>query len=153
MAMATPRVDFRVATEADLDLIQAGEHSYMREIEPAHEDDWVRAIDRNRTVWSANLERTHIAAIDGVVVGYAMWMREADAATLITIHVVPERRRLGLGAVLLAKFMTEAKSQGCTELRLGVHRDNPARRLYESAGFTFTGVDDEYLLYDLHVVD
>lgn len=152
MAEATAKVEFREATADDLDLIQAAEHSYMREIEPAHEDDWVRAIDRNRTLWAANLERTHIAEIDGVVVGYAMWTREADTATLITIHVVPERRRLGLGAVLLAKFMTEAQSQGCTRLRLGVHRDNPARRLYETAGFTFIGGDDEYLLYDLHVV-
>jgi GNAT superfamily N-acetyltransferase len=136
---------------SDLTMIEAAEHSYMREVEPAHEADWLRAIDRNRDLWVANLERTYIAEIEGDPIGYAMWTRVDDIATLITIHVVPDRRRLGLGAVLLEKYMAEAQSQGCTELRLGVHRDNPARQLYESAGFTHIGDDDEYLLYALLV--
>jgi ribosomal protein S18 acetylase RimI-like enzyme len=152
MAGEIAGLGFRHGTTADLDLIQAAEHSYMREIEPAHEDRWLRAIERNRALWGANLERTYLAEIDGVAAGYAMWVREGDVATLITIHVVPDRRRLGLGAVLLARFMQAAQDQGCAELRLGVHRSNPARPLYESAGFVFIGEDKEYLLYALDLM-
>ena len=39
------------------------------------------------------------------------------------------------------------RRSGHDVLALGVHRDNPARRLYETAGFALTGEDGEYLLF------
>lgn len=54
--------------------------------------------------------------------------------TLISIHVVTERRGQGLGQVLLQQFSDDAAAAGAEVLELGVHKANPAKRMYERAG-------------------
>jgi ribosomal protein S18 acetylase RimI-like enzyme len=139
--------DFRAATADDLPMITEGERAYMREIEPASLANWERAVERNVALWLANLDRAFVLENDGSPVGYLIWMRTAEVATLITINVAPEQRRHGYGAVLLAKFVADATARGAGELRLGVHRDNPAERLYQRAGFDHVGDDGDYRLY------
>jgi len=63
------------------------------------------------------------------------------------MHVLPAYRRHGFGARLLGWFATDAAAAGIPRLDLGVHRDNPARRLYERDGYRVTGEDGDYLLY------
>ncbi|WP_394769622.1 GNAT family N-acetyltransferase [Lacisediminihabitans sp.] len=63
------------------------------------------------------------------------------------MNVSADHRRRGLGARLLRQFHADAARDGATELRLGVHRDNPAQGLYEAAGYRFTGEEGDYLLY------
>ena len=84
--------------------------------------------------------------IDGDAVGYAMWAVMAGVPTVVTLHVRPAYRRHGLGRVLLDLLTDDVARSGHAVLALGVHRDNPARRLYESAGFTAAGTDGDYLL-------
>jgi ribosomal protein S18 acetylase RimI-like enzyme len=137
---------WRTANADDLPFIHDGELAYIREREPAHEAAWLGAVDRNRALWEANLERTTVAEVDGAPAGYGMWAVLDGQATVVTLHVSPSYRRLGLGAALLDKITGDVRRNGHAALALGVHRDNPARHLYESAGFTPAGEDGDYLL-------
>jgi len=130
----------------DLDFLQAAELDYIREREPDQESAWLRAVDRNRALRTANLSRTTVLEIDGEAVGYAMWAVMDGVATVVTLHVRPAQRRHGLGRVLLDLLTDDVARSGHTVLALGVHRANPARGLHESAGFTAVGSDGEYLL-------
>lgn len=141
----TPR--WRTASAADLPFIEAAELDYIREREPDQEAAWLAAADRNRQLWGENLARTTVAEVDGTPVGYGMWAVLEARATVVTLHVAPAHRRSGLGRRLLAAVADDARRRGHDVLELGVHRDNPARRLYETAGFARTGEDGAYLLF------
>jgi len=130
----------------DLDFVQAAELDYIREREPDHEQAWLRAVDRNRALWTANLSRTTVLEIDGEAVAYAMWAVMDGLATVVTLHVRPAHRRLGLGRVMLDLLIDDDARSRHAVLALGVHRTNPAQELYESAGFTAAGSDGDYLL-------
>lgn len=143
--MASPIL--RPAEVRDLPFILRTERHYMSEIEPGHLDGWTAALDRNLALWIDNLGHTTMVADDAENVGYAMWMPEGAEATLMGVHVLPGFRRRGLGALLLDAFAEGAHGNGAQTLKLGVHRDNPARQLYERAGYRQVGTDGDYLLY------
>jgi GNAT superfamily N-acetyltransferase len=58
------------------------------------------------------------------------------------IAVVPEERSKGIGRALLRQLQIAARERGYRGLSLSVHPDNPARRVYETLGFTATNGDD-----------
>lgn len=78
-----------------------------------------------------------------------MWTRDGTRATLITIHVLAQHRRHGIGGRLLSAVITAATQDGATALDLGVHVGNGARALYEQAGFTHMRDEGDYQLYAL----
>jgi hypothetical protein len=51
-------------------------------------------------------------------------------------------------AARLGRKRSSSIAAGLRLLHLGVHQGNPARALYEQAGYKFAGRDGEYLLYD-----
>jgi ribosomal protein S18 acetylase RimI-like enzyme len=53
----------------------------------------------------------------------------------LSIAVMASHRRQGIGRRLLAGLIDAGLAQGWSALSLSVSVDNPARRLYESAGF------------------
>jgi len=60
----------------------------------------------------------------------------ADECHVLNIAVHPEARRLGIGAVLLAEAIAEAKSTGAGVVTLEVRRSNlAARQLYRKFDF------------------
>lgn len=146
MSGTTPGWRSRPATADDLVLLHDGELDYIREREPDQESAWLGAVDRNRALWTANLSRTTVLEVDGAAAGYAMWALLDGVPTVVTLHVRPAHRRHGLGRVLLDLLTADVARSGHDVLALGVHRDNPARRLYDSAGFTAAGADGDHLL-------
>jgi ribosomal protein S18 acetylase RimI-like enzyme len=58
-----------------------------------------------------------------------------DATPELSIAVLPDHRGRGVGSQLLAWLIETAQGR-CPALSLSVSRENPARRLYERAGFT-----------------
>jgi ribosomal protein S18 acetylase RimI-like enzyme len=141
-------VTTRVATATDLPLLYRQELAYMRQIEPESVDNWIAATDRNLQMWADNLRHSRVAEVDGTAAGIALWMPTEEGAVLVTIHVLDEFRRRGLGRILLDAFRAGARYEGARVLTLGVHRDNPAESLYLGAGFARTGVDGDYVLYE-----
>jgi ribosomal protein S18 acetylase RimI-like enzyme len=137
----------RPATATDLPAILRGERHYIQTVEPAQLDAWTAAIDRNLDLWIANLSRTTIIESDGEVIGYSAWTLTGGDAVLITIAVLPQHRRHGIGSALLARFIRDGRRAGAAELHAGVLRTNDARALYESAGFRAVTEDDGYTLY------
>jgi GNAT superfamily N-acetyltransferase len=57
----------------------------------------------------------------------------------LSLGVVRVWRRRGIGAALLAATLSLARAAGHPALSLSVEADNPARRLYERAGFVRGG--------------
>ena len=137
----------RPATEADLPLVEEAERAYVRDVEPDQEAAWTAALDRNRALWRAELDRTTVLEVGGAPAGFVVWTPDDGAALVVTVQVLPAHRRRGLGRRLLEECARQAAAAGYAEVRLGVHRDNPARALYEAAGFTPAGEDGAYLRY------
>lgn len=53
----------------------------------------------------------------------------------MSIAVIASRRREGIGRGLLVGLIDASVAQGYAAISLSVREANPARRLYESAGF------------------
>ncbi|WP_331011985.1 GNAT family N-acetyltransferase [Sphingomonas sp.] len=80
-----------------------------------------------------------LARIDDRPVGFALSRIVADEAELLLLAVRPGDRRLGVGNLLLASVRDAARQRGARKLFLEVRDGNPARHLYDSAGFRVVG--------------
>ncbi len=68
-----------------------------------------------------------------------------DEAEILTLAVLPGRRRRGIGRALLAAALAEAGARGAQALFLEVAEANrPARALYQAFGFVAVGVRRGY---------
>jgi ribosomal protein S18 acetylase RimI-like enzyme len=93
-----------------------------------------------------------IAELGGTPVG-ACWLRlftadchgwgfvGADVPEL-SLAVAPASRRRGIGTRLVAATIEQARREGCAAVSLSVMADNPARILYERAGFRRVATDE-----------
>jgi ribosomal-protein-alanine N-acetyltransferase len=72
--------------------------------------------------------------------GFAMAWAAAGDAELITVAVVPEARRQGVGAELVSAAGILAKTRGAASMHLEVAEDNAsARALYAKLGYDEVG--------------
>ncbi len=72
----------------------------------------------------------------GRPLGFALARRTGDDAELLTLCVLPEERRRGVGAALLDEVMERARASGARRLFLEVAETNgPAQALYAARGF------------------
>jgi ribosomal protein S18 acetylase RimI-like enzyme len=98
-------------------------------------------------VWRARLDRqggvTFLAVREHAAVGLVSGFVDAenpDRVDLVSMWVAPEARRQGVGRRLIASVVTWAQEQEASFIELWVTETNdPARRLYESCGFAYTG--------------
>ena len=123
------------ATLADLDAIDAIErHSFPQ--------PWPRAT------FEAELTRAHArvtVARDPEVIGFCNYWLVAGELHVLAIATRPDRRRAGIGRLLLAHALAEARAAACTLATLEVRRGNlPAIALYERAGFATVHVRARY---------
>ena len=98
--------------------------------------------------------RHYVAALDadGVFVGWAGVRVVGVSAEILTVGVVPAARRRGIGRLLVAALVEEARRRGATEAFLEVRVDNDAARtLYAGLGWADVGRRRGY--YNLGRVD
>jgi ribosomal protein S18 acetylase RimI-like enzyme len=82
--------------------------------------------------------RTHVAEVDGSVVGFATWAETAGIIELEDLFVDPDYRRRGLAAALVTRVAEVLRARA--EERLEVTANPHAMEFYRAAGFTDHGV-------------
>jgi [ribosomal protein S18]-alanine N-acetyltransferase len=81
-----------------------------------------------------------VARRDGEPVGLALAFGAGDECEIATLGVLPEWRRMGIGAALLGGVCGEARRRGARAVFLEVADDNiAARALYVANGFVSVG--------------
>lgn len=104
-----------------------------------------------------------MAEHDGEPVG-AAWVRllEQDAGGYgyvddetpeLAIAIEAPWRGRGVGTLLLQGMLHAAGRAGYEAVSLSVHARNPARRLYERAGFAVVGVDGDSIVMRLELAE
>jgi ribosomal-protein-alanine N-acetyltransferase len=86
-----------------------------------------------------------VAEVAGRMSGYAGLLAAGEQADVLTIAVATSSWGRGIGSLLLAALVGEARRRGCTEMFLEVRSDNVrAQRLYKWWGFTEIGIRRGY---------
>jgi ribosomal-protein-alanine N-acetyltransferase len=84
-------------------------------------------------------------ASEDVPCGFALARTAADEAEIVTLAVVPGRRRRGIGRALVEGVLAEARRRDCRSVFLEVAADNEAaRRLYQGCAFREVGRRPHY---------
>ena len=77
--------------------------------------------------------------------GFVVYRATLDEAEIITIGVHPDARNTGIASAMLGIVEGELKKSGIKSIFLEVAENNtPARRLYESNGYTQIGIRPKY---------
>jgi ribosomal-protein-alanine N-acetyltransferase len=91
----------------------------------------------------------HRLRIGRKVVGFAVSRMAADEAEILSIAVAESHRGRGLSHTLLLTHLGHLAGRGVRTVFLEVEENNqPARRLYERAGFTVVGRRERYYRQD-----
>lgn len=131
-------------------------------IEPmlASDLDEVDAIERHsfKTPWPAQVFLDELArdwarvdvARDGArIVGFCNYWLVKDEVHLLAIATHPDRRRAGVGRLLMDHLLAIAHARAARLITLEVRRSNaPAIALYEQLGFVAVGVRRAYYAED-----
>ncbi|HWX00285.1 GNAT family N-acetyltransferase [Collimonas sp.] len=132
------QLEFRPATSADLPFLTALRHATMNEHltrANAARDD---AAHLARILFQ--FEHAQIISIAGREIGLLKAYREPEQWYIAQIQIVPEFQGQGLGRMLIDKVLAQARHERLPT-GLSVLDGNPARRLYEAAGFMEVGRD------------
>lgn len=122
----------RAATPADLDRLLA----LRRESMDAHlrnSGASTSEADHRERLMHA-FEHAQVLELDGEPIGLLKVVRQPPAWHLVQIQLEGHHRGAGLGTLLVEQVIEEAAQAGC-DIRLGVLKANPAKRLYERLGF------------------
>jgi ribosomal-protein-alanine N-acetyltransferase len=85
-----------------------------------------------------------VAEIGGTLVGYIVATLRGRFGHIISVAVVPEKRRRGIGRRLMEEAIGELRRMGALVVRLEVKRGNPAINFYLSYGFKKFGILPSY---------
>jgi ribosomal protein S18 acetylase RimI-like enzyme len=130
----------RLGTPADLD---AASSVYRRaSLSNAGDRDNLLAHPEYLILGPAGLAegRTHVAELDGTVVGFATWSESDGTMDLEDLFVDPDYMRRGLASALVRRIADVLRARGAE--RLEVTANPHAMAFYRSAGFTEFGTAD-----------
>ena len=81
-----------------------------------------------------------LAFVEGNACGYLHLWIVAGEGSLLSMAVIPEARRRGLGRALMGQLRHRFLHHGCAEVHLEVRESNlGAQSLYRETGFAVTG--------------
>ena len=87
-------------------------------------------------------------------VGFALALALGEEAEIVSLGVLPEHRRRGIGSALLDAICGEARSRGAARVVLEMASDNEAASaLYAGRGFRVVGLRRNYYRRTERVVD
>ena len=128
------RALLRVATHNDLDALYQVELECFREHRFRKDHlDWILANDKALTL----VEETD----EGRILGALMLLFEGTACRVLSVAVVPEARRGGLGTKMMQATEDAARERGSSVVRLEVSTQNlGAVEFYRGLGYRTDGV-------------
>ena len=135
-AYAAPRL--WVMRREDVPVVMAVERA-------AYSDGWPATAFERELTQNAMARYLVLGDADGRVLGFAgLWLM-VDEAHVVTVAVVPEERRKGLGRVLVHGLIELAIEHGMSAATLEVRISNDAARaLYREYGFYEVGTRKRY---------
>ena len=95
---------------------------------------WDEAKQRNSFAAQWKLDQARIIAVDGTDVGWLQVEENPTEIRLLQFFITPERQRTGIGTEVLRDLLATWRAAS-RPIALSVLKNNPARRLYERAGF------------------
>jgi ribosomal-protein-alanine N-acetyltransferase len=133
----------RLQTSADLDAVIEIEHASFNN--PTTRAWYESELERPDVCFVYLIKVSSSPAEARRVAGFCAFWRVVDQIHINNLAIRPEDRGRGLGRALLARVLDDAAGLGAPDATLEVRRSNvAARRLYEGAGFTLTGVRTSY---------
>lgn len=99
-----------------------------------------RITHEGRQLESVGVRSESMTEAGGLVLGYGGIKTLGDSADIMTIGILPQARRTGLGRMLVKALLEEAVRRGARTVFLEVRESNQgARALYTSEGFREVG--------------
>ena len=121
----------------DVDGVMAVEHDSF--LTPWSRSAFEEELAQNR------LARYIVAVENGAIVGYAGTWLVINEAHVTNVAVSSQRRREGIGHLLMQNLMELARENGMESMTLEVRVSNAAaRHLYEQLGFVEAGIRKNY---------
>jgi ribosomal-protein-alanine acetyltransferase len=128
--LVPPALDFAPMRAADIDAVVAAEQRICAF--PWTRGNFADSLAAGYGAW--------ILRLDAALAGYGVAMIALDEAHLLTIGIVPELQRHGLGSQLLGHLVAVARGKGAARMFLEVRRSNVAgRAFYDRHGFRGIG--------------
>ncbi|WCM49037.1 GNAT family N-acetyltransferase [Pseudomonas sp. WJP1] len=142
-----PDVDWRPATDRDLDFARELTHVNMLRYYIQHDLLWQdEAFD---VAWAGRDNRIIVRGEHRL--GFVSLSRDARALYIRELHVGQAFRVQGAGSWAIDQVLALACREGRQRLRLTVFENNPARALYERKGLKVVGRDECFLRMEREV--
>ncbi|HEY4442125.1 MAG TPA: GNAT family N-acetyltransferase [Candidatus Elarobacter sp.] len=105
----------------------------------ARDRDWRSELWEFRVVWH---EQTHdvVAREDGEIAGALRLHIAASLATVSALYVVPQRRRGGIGRLLLSRAEELGNYYNCHKVSAAVFHERAAQTFFASCGYKIDAV-------------
>ena len=119
----------------------------------AFDPQWGEAWNRRQVADSLCMPNIHYTLVgaDGLppgegeeAVGFTLVRAAPGEEELLLVAVDPRHRGQGLGRILLERFIADAGKRGADRVFLEMRYNNPAEKIYNSAGFQPIGRRREY---------
>jgi ribosomal-protein-alanine N-acetyltransferase len=107
------------------------------------------AYSRRQLRWFIGRPGTRclVARLDDAMVGFVIAHSQVSRGHIITLDVLPEHRRRGLGRALVAEIEREFPARGVRLIELETATDNqPAIAFWQNCGYRIVGVIPRYYL-------
>jgi GNAT superfamily N-acetyltransferase len=104
-----------------------------------YDRDWRSELWKFRVVWH---EQTHdvVARADDEIGGALRLRIAASLAHVEALYVVPDRRRQGIGRLLVSRAEEVANYYNCHKVSIQVFHDGDAQRFFAAAGYVVEAV-------------
>lgn len=130
------KIDVNAMTFDDIDSIQSNFSENF---------DKFWSIDILKNDLNSENSKYIIAKIDNEIVGFAGIKVIFDEADIMNIAIRIDKRKLGIGSILLEKLIELSRLSNCTSITLEVNENNiPAICLYEKYNFERIGLRKKY---------
>ena len=130
-------ITVRPMVMTDVDGVMAVEHDSF--LTPWSRSAFEEELAQNR------LARYIVAEENGAIVGYAGTWLVINEAHVTNVAVSSQRRREGIGRLLMQNLMELARENGMESMTLEVRVSNAAaRHLYQQLGFVEAGIRKNY---------